>query len=160
MGQVGQQTFYAPHCRHGRRGSCRPPSVALRKDGPLSLEEDGYSLSPNAREECELSKLALQPEFRRADILAAFYRHIFQICRIEQRLTSAIFGCQPKHEGVYERFGAVSIGSFMNTQLDTLCTVMRMPFVDDYEERFRGFFPGRRYGKQRGYVLQAFVSEQ
>jgi GNAT superfamily N-acetyltransferase len=134
--------------------------LLYRKDGPLPLEEDGFSISPDAGEECEASKLALHPEFRRADILAAFYRHIFHICRTEQRLKSIIFGCQPKYEAIYQRFGAVPIASFMNTQLNARCTVMRITFVDDYDARFRGFLIGRHHAKQREYRLHASVREQ
>ena len=128
--------------------------LLYRKDGPLPLEEDGYSISPDAEEECEVSKLALEQEFRRADILAAFYRQIYHICRTEQCLPSVIFGCHPKHEAVYERFGAVPIGSFINTQLDGPCTVMRIAFVEDYGERFPGFALGRRQERQTRYRFQ------
>jgi hypothetical protein len=115
--------------------------LLYRKDGRLPLEENGFSISSDPDNECEVSKLTLHPDFRHSDILAAFYWHIFHICRTEQRLTGVIFSSQPKHEPMYARIGAVPIGSFMNTELDTPCTVMRITFVDTYGPQFGGSHP-------------------
>jgi predicted GNAT family N-acyltransferase len=122
--------------------------LLYRKDGPLPLEENGFSISPDTGDECEVSKLVIHPEYRRSGILSAFYRHIFHICRTEQGLESVVFSSQRKHEALYERIGAVSIGDFMNTELDMACTVMRITFVDTYAEKFGGGLRGRRDGNQ------------
>ncbi len=123
--------------------------LLYRKDGPLPLEENGFSMSPESGDECEVSKMVVHPDYRQSGILAALYRHVFGICRTEQRLQSVIFSSQPQHEILYERIGAVRIGSFMNTELNMPCSVMRITFVDDIEEQFAGGLPGRRHGNQK-----------
>src|SRR5262249_11819022 len=120
---------------------------ALRIDGvtpdcPAEIKVE-YNCAP------VVIKPALDPWEEQAAF--RFLYEVFHICRVEQRLTSVIFGCQPKHEAVYKRFGAVPIDSFMNTQLDTTCTVIRIIFVDDYEKRLQGFSLARRHGKQKEY---------
>ena len=129
--------------------------LLYRKDGRLPIEEDGFKLPSDGGGECEVSKLVLHPDFRNGDILAAFYWYIFYICRTEQRLTSVIFGCQPKLETLYSRIGAEPVGTFMNTQLGTPCTVMRIAFVDEYDEQFKGGLLGRRHGKYPPAFLPA-----
>ena len=121
--------------------------LLYRKDGPLPLEENGFVLPEDASGECEVSKFVLHPSFRGSDVLAAFYRHIFYICRNEQHLSSVIFSCQPKHEPLYARVGAVPIGSFMNTELARPCLVMRITAVDHCNEQLGGGIIGRRHGK-------------
>lgn len=51
--------------------------MLYRKDGRLPLEENGFTISSEMEDECEVSKLVLHPDFRRTDVLAAFYRQIF-----------------------------------------------------------------------------------
>jgi len=123
--------------------------LLYRKDGPLPLEENGFSVSPNAQDECEVSKMVIHPDYRQSGILAALYWHIFYICRTAQGLESVVFSSQPQHETLYERIGAVRVGSFMNTELNMPCLVMRITFVNTYEEQFGGGLLGRRHGNQK-----------
>ena len=123
--------------------------LLYRKDGRLPLEENGFSMSPDAEDECEVSKLVVHPDYRQSGILAALYRHVFGICRIKQCLESVIFSSQPQHEALYARIGAVRIGSFMNTELNMPCSVMRITFVNTAEEQFAGGLLGRRHGNQK-----------
>jgi predicted GNAT family N-acyltransferase len=107
----------------------------------LPLESNGFTLD-REREQGqwlrEISKLTVTKALRGSGIMAAFYWHVFQTCRVELGLPAIFLSCERPLATLYRRIGGVEIGGFVNRELNIAFAAMRVDFVDSYESQFNG----------------------
>ena len=123
--------------------------MRLVDDSPLGLplESNGFLLDQERKQERwlrEISKLTIAKSLRGSGIMAAFYWHVFQTCRVELGLPAIYLSCERPLATLYRRIGGVEIGGFVNRELDIAFAAMRVDFVDSYESQFSGGSLGAR----------------
>lgn len=121
--------------------------MRLVDDSPLGLpiEHYGFDLTPERKRGPmlrEISKLMIAKPYRGGGIVAAFYWHVFQTCRVQQWLPSVYLSCEPPLAALYRRIGGVEIGQFVNCETKSPFAAMRVDFVESYEKQFNGGFLG------------------
>jgi predicted GNAT family N-acyltransferase len=127
--------------------------MRLVDDCPLGLplESNGFTLHRERQQEQwlrEISKLTIAKPYRGGGIMAAFYWHVFQTCRVQLGLPAIYLSCERPLAKLYRRIGGVEIGGFVHRELDLAFAAMRVDFVDSYDEQFNGGCLGTRSRRQ------------